>query len=295
MENSYIFISYAHADSKLVLPIINAMQAKGITVWYDNGIEAGSEWPEFIAQKIVNCTKFVSFISNAYINSQNCKRELNLAVSRNKELLSLYLEKVELPLGLELQLGTYQAVFRERFPSYEIFVNSVCNESFFQSCTIKTNTQNKGTSFDKGTIKKSGTTHFKQPYNGTRASQPKATTVSPPQATQNKPVYAKPQTNAQNKKVVSTKIRKLIFNALFAVSLFFFGSMLIILTDGFDVAVIPGLYLFATLAVLFKVMAHTPPKSKCILGKSKGIPTSIFIVICIFFAFSSFISIGFLQ
>ncbi|MBR0443693.1 MAG: coenzyme F420-0:L-glutamate ligase, partial [Clostridia bacterium] len=41
---------------------------------------------------VVNCSKFLSFISNAYLNSQNCKRELNYAVSKRKELLSVFID-----------------------------------------------------------------------------------------------------------------------------------------------------------------------------------------------------------
>jgi len=142
MNSPYVFISYAHADSEAVLSIIDAMQKSGINLWYDNGIEAGSEWPEYIAQKVNSCTKFVSFISKAYLASQNCKRELNFAISKKKELLSVYLEDVELSLGMEMQLGTYQAIFRNRFSSKEEFILSLCNERFLSDCINLENDDN---------------------------------------------------------------------------------------------------------------------------------------------------------
>ncbi len=134
MSAPFIFVSYAHADNKTVLPIIDYMKKCGINLWYDSGIEAGSEWPEFIAEKVVNCTKFLSFISNSYLNSQNCKRELNYAVSKRKELLSVFIEDVKLTPGVEMQLGTYQSIFMKRFPSYERFLASLCSEGFFSEC-----------------------------------------------------------------------------------------------------------------------------------------------------------------
>ncbi len=130
----YTFISYAHANRDIVLPAIREMQAQGICVWYDNGIEAGSEWPEFIAEKVVNCSEFVLFISKAYLESQNCKRELNFAISRKKRILSVFLEDVELSPGMEMQLGTYQAVFRQRFFSQHEFYVSLAKEPFFSTC-----------------------------------------------------------------------------------------------------------------------------------------------------------------
>ena len=48
----YIFISYAHKNSDVVLPIIEALADNGFRVWYDAGIEAGTEWPEYVAEKL---------------------------------------------------------------------------------------------------------------------------------------------------------------------------------------------------------------------------------------------------
>lgn len=133
-DRPYIFISYAHADSALVLPTVRAMQAAGIDLWYDEGIEAGSEWPEYIAEKVMHCSKFLLFISNAYLASQNCKRELNFAISRKKDILSVHLETVQLSPGMEMQLGTYQAIFRSRFADDAAFHHALAEEHFFDSC-----------------------------------------------------------------------------------------------------------------------------------------------------------------
>ena len=48
----YLFVSYAHANDAAVLEIISTLQARGFRVWYDEGIEAGSEWPESIASHL---------------------------------------------------------------------------------------------------------------------------------------------------------------------------------------------------------------------------------------------------
>lgn len=135
-NNSYVFISYAHKDSAIVLPCIEAMKKKGVNLWYDEGIAAGSEWPEYIAQKVVGCAKFVLFISNAYLQSQNCKRELNFAISRKKDILSVYIQDVNLSPGMEMQLGTYQAIYRNRFDSAIQFHNAMANEPYFDGCRI---------------------------------------------------------------------------------------------------------------------------------------------------------------
>ena len=135
--NPYVFVSYAHKNSKLVLPAIAQLQSQGIEIWYDSGIEAGSEWPEFVAEKVLNCNKFLLFISQSYLESQNCKRELNFAISRKKEILSVFIENVSLTPGMEMQLGTYQAIFANRFPNKNALYTSLSKEPFFDTCRTR--------------------------------------------------------------------------------------------------------------------------------------------------------------
>ena len=41
-DEGYAFISYAHRDSNIVLPIVSRLYDNGLRVWFDDGIEAGS-------------------------------------------------------------------------------------------------------------------------------------------------------------------------------------------------------------------------------------------------------------
>ena len=59
----YIFISYAHKDSERVLPIIESLAEKGFRVWYDAGIEAGTEWPDYIAENLENAAVVMALLS----------------------------------------------------------------------------------------------------------------------------------------------------------------------------------------------------------------------------------------
>ena len=108
----YIFISYSHKDSRKVWPVIEQMQADGYRVWYDEGIDPGTEWDENIAAHVTGCDYFIAFISKNYINSENCKDELNFSRDLNKKQLLIYLEDVDLPDGMDLRLGRVQRVTR---------------------------------------------------------------------------------------------------------------------------------------------------------------------------------------
>lgn len=125
MDNKYVFISYAHKDSGKVLSIIQAMKDSGIALWYDEGIEAGTEWPEYIGEKIVNSSVFISFMSPAAAASVNCRNEINYALSLGKEMLIVYLEQTNLSAGMQLQLGSIQAMFYDRSGSQAEFIDNL--------------------------------------------------------------------------------------------------------------------------------------------------------------------------
>lgn len=130
----YIFISYAHKDSPVILPIVDVLQRRGFRVWYDAGIEAGTEWPEYIADRLVQSGCVIAFISTNALNSPNCRREINFAISKGKELLAVYLEDVTLSYGTQMQLDTLQALLRWRHISEDSFLDALCDCRMLQRC-----------------------------------------------------------------------------------------------------------------------------------------------------------------
>ena len=138
MNNNFpfIFISYAHLDIDAVLPVIQALKANNFNVWYDSGIEAGTEWPEFIAEKILDSTVVVAFLSKNSLNSHNCRREINFAIETQKELLVVYLEDLDLTPGMRMQLNTLQAMYKTRSTTDEEFFSAVCQAKILQPCLM---------------------------------------------------------------------------------------------------------------------------------------------------------------
>lgn len=106
----YIFVSYAHSDSERVFPIIRRLFDDGYRLWYDEGIDPGTEWPEEIAAHLEGCHALLLFISPRSIESHNVRREINLALNRKKRLLCVYLEETQLSAGMEMQLSLLQSI-----------------------------------------------------------------------------------------------------------------------------------------------------------------------------------------
>ncbi|MBE6974690.1 MAG: TIR domain-containing protein [Ruminococcaceae bacterium] len=124
-KEPYIFISYAHKNADAVLHLVGCLQSRGFRIWYDAGIEAGTEWPEYIAEHLSGSACVVAFVTKEFVASWNCKREITFAQELDKPVLSIYLEDVEMPMGLRMQLGSNQSVFRSRHKSEESFLSAL--------------------------------------------------------------------------------------------------------------------------------------------------------------------------
>lgn len=108
----YIFTSYAHADSPAVMEVIEAMHARGYRIWYDEGIEVGSEWPECIAEHLSGAHLMLAFISDAYMKSDNCRREMHYALSKRIKVINIFLEPTQMTPGMEMQIGNIFALMK---------------------------------------------------------------------------------------------------------------------------------------------------------------------------------------
>lgn len=133
-DEPYIFISYAHRDDKAVLPIVEELSRNGYRVWYDQGIDPGTEWDENIAQHVEDCGCFIAFLSKNYLDSDNCKDELNYARDLNKERLIVYLEQVRLPGGLAMRINRLQAIYKYTYRSQTDFYNKLFSTPSLGKC-----------------------------------------------------------------------------------------------------------------------------------------------------------------
>ena len=130
----YLFISYSHLDAGAVEPLLKELTEKGFRFWYDEGIAPGSEWPEDVARHLNGAAVVLAFISPNSMNSENCRREINFALSKEKPLLSVTLEKTKLPLGMEMQLSSHQSVLRYSYTDWQSFADKVTGSTILATC-----------------------------------------------------------------------------------------------------------------------------------------------------------------
>ena len=117
----YLFISYAHADEQAVGSVLENLEKHGVRFWYDDGIEVGSEWPEYIAERLAASKMMLAFISNAYAVSNNCRKEMHYAVSNGIKTVNVFLEEADITPGMALQIGNIFALMKYRMEEDEFY------------------------------------------------------------------------------------------------------------------------------------------------------------------------------
>ena len=130
----YIFVSYAHADRDAVLPIIRALVDEGYRVWYDDGIQAGSSFPDYIANRLFGCSCVLMLVSRCSLSSDWCRNEVDYALNLKKHILPVYLEDVELSRALQMRLGTVHALYWHAYATDEEFNEKIFSVKLLDPC-----------------------------------------------------------------------------------------------------------------------------------------------------------------
>ena len=133
-KDPYIFVSYAHADSKQVMPFIAALQKK-YNVWFDEGIHYGEEWESEIVTHLENCAVFLYIITDNSLQSMNCKDEIYHARELQKPFINvLFNRDTTLTKEFKFRYGRYQMCLLYTFDSMEEAVDDLVRKSdWFES------------------------------------------------------------------------------------------------------------------------------------------------------------------
>lgn len=115
-DEGHVFMCYSHADTEQVLDDLRFLNSRGIHTWHDSGINPGDEWVEKIGNFILSARVMIFFVSSTSVDSKYCRDEIHFATQHNIPIVPVYLDETKLTAGLELQLGSSQAVARYDLP-----------------------------------------------------------------------------------------------------------------------------------------------------------------------------------
>ena len=153
-KEKYIFVSYSHKDGEAVAGMLDVLNEKGFRIWYDEGIEWGTEWPESIANHLDRSTVVMAFHSKTSVESRNCRQEITYALKCGKDILSVYLEEVELSKGMDMQLSSYQSTYPYQYANKEEFYLRLTEEPLLRDCRSDRKAITTGMKIENGVLVK---------------------------------------------------------------------------------------------------------------------------------------------
>jgi pimeloyl-ACP methyl ester carboxylesterase len=109
-NDDYVFVCDSHSDISEVYEDLTMLRARGLNIWFDEGISPGTEWSEELAQALEGASRVLFYASNGSVSSRHCRDEINFSHNHDKKILVINLEDAALPAGLELSLSSTQSI-----------------------------------------------------------------------------------------------------------------------------------------------------------------------------------------
>src|SRR5215210_1064133 len=91
-----VVVSYSRKDGKHLEEVIDFIKGiEQVEFWWDDKMKAGTEWEESINKKIELSDIVLLLVSQSFLDSVNCKREVAFALSNRKILVPIILSPCE--------------------------------------------------------------------------------------------------------------------------------------------------------------------------------------------------------
>lgn len=112
-DEPFIFVCYAHTDTNLVVPEMAWLHEQGAKLWYDQGLSAGEIWRDELADAIERSAALLYFATPRSVMSENCLREIDLALSLQRTIITVMLAGTVLTPRLLFRIGNVQVIQAE--------------------------------------------------------------------------------------------------------------------------------------------------------------------------------------
>ena len=88
IREPYLFVAYAHEDSRLVEPIVSGLNRMGIDTWMDiTDLQPGQTWQVAIRDALEGAIGMLVFVSQASMKSEYIRREVEAAAGGTEYLI----------------------------------------------------------------------------------------------------------------------------------------------------------------------------------------------------------------
>lgn len=99
-EDIDIAASYSRRDAASVVPLLDALKARGVKVWFDKNIPGGALWEETITRNMRRAKAVVFFASKESLASDRCFDEVSAARTLKRPIIPVLVEQLKIPEDL---------------------------------------------------------------------------------------------------------------------------------------------------------------------------------------------------
>lgn len=133
-NDNYIFFSYSHMNADEAKTVIDSLREAGHSVWYDDGVDPGVSWDDYIAERIEYCRCFTAYVTEAYTSSVNCIDEISYARDKGKEIVLIHAEDAEFPRGLQMRLSGAEHFRMHDYNNNSLFYKALFDTEGVRAC-----------------------------------------------------------------------------------------------------------------------------------------------------------------
>ncbi|MEM8635440.1 MAG: TIR domain-containing protein [Pseudomonadota bacterium] len=127
-----VFLSYRRSDQTLAEALVRALEARGLTVWWDQKIDGGTDWRDAIAENLEQAETLVILFSEDCNNSRQLRKELAMADLMEKDVVPVLIEDTR-PRGhflYELASRNWIRVFPNPMSKLEELADRITEQEF---------------------------------------------------------------------------------------------------------------------------------------------------------------------
>jgi hypothetical protein len=91
-----IFLSYSQKDSHTASQLVDALEKRGLRVWYDKGkLRIGDSFLRGIEKALEQSDYFILLLSPEYLKSQWTNFEMGVALTRKNHIFPIFTQKLD--------------------------------------------------------------------------------------------------------------------------------------------------------------------------------------------------------
>ena len=127
-QKGFIYVSCDAKDREAIFAkYLEPLAKEGISFWWADDFDIKEE------KTLARAKAVLLFLTKAYAKDKKLRDTVAAAVKRNKPLLCIYLEDIELDAALSMQTEAQQALFVNKYKSDEEFVKDLKKAAIFDS------------------------------------------------------------------------------------------------------------------------------------------------------------------